>query len=178
MNSNNLFSTQTLSQINEIKIKYKGQTIAFCCSAFDILHCGHILMLEDCKNQADILVVGLHTNPTLDRASKNAPIQEYEEREIQIKGCKYVNEIIKYNTENDLYKILVSLKPDVRILGTDWKGKEYTGHQLSIPIHWHLRTHSWSTTYLRERVYQAEKNKRPTTFITQDTPTHYTIREV
>ena len=176
--SANLFSETTISQIQDIKKKYKGKRIAFCCSAFDILHCGHILMLQDCKKQGDVLIVGLHTNPNLDRDSKNVPIQEYEERLIQIEGCRYVDEVIKYATEDDLYKILVTLTPNVRILGTDWKGKEYTGHQLDIPIHWHPRTHNWSTTYLRERIYQAEKNKRTTTMITQDTPTHYTIREV
>ncbi len=178
MSSNNLFSQSTISQIKDIKRKYKGKKIAFCCSAFDILHCGHILMLEDARNQADVLVVGLHTNPNLDRHSKNVPIQEYEEREIQIKACKYVDEVIKYATEDDLLNMLIYLNPDVRVLGTDWFGKEYTGHQLTIPIHWHQRNHNWSTTYLRERIYQAEKNKRLTTIITQDSSSHYTVREV
>jgi glycerol-3-phosphate cytidylyltransferase len=157
--SNNLFSENTKNQIYELQLKYAGKTIGFCCSAFDILHCGHILMLEDAKRQCDILVVGLHTNPTLDRANKNKPIQEYEEREIQIKGCRYVDEVIQYATEDDLMNILCTLKPDVRILGTDWKDKRYTGCDLSIPIHWHNRDHNWSTTYLRQRIYEAEKIK-------------------
>jgi glycerol-3-phosphate cytidylyltransferase len=154
-----LFSEETVTQINAIKDKYRGKSIVFCCSAFDILHCGHILMLEDCKRQGDILVVGLHTDPTLDRENKNRPIQEYEEREIQIRGCRYVDEVIKYATEEDLHRMLRELTPDVRVLGTDWKGKEYTGHELPIKIHWHARDHNWSTTYLRERVYQAEFDK-------------------
>ena len=152
--SSNLFSKFTMNQITEIRDKHKGKKIGFCCSAFDILHCGHILMLEDAKRQCDILVVGLHTNPNLDRANKNKPIQEYEEREIQIKGCRYVDEVIQYATENDLMNILYALEPDVRILGTDWKDKRYTGCDLWIPIHWHIRNHNWSTTYLRERVYK------------------------
>jgi len=175
---NNLFSELTISQINNIKNKYKGKTIAFCCSAFDILHCGHLLMLEDAKNQADILVVGLHTNPNLDRDSKNVPIQDYKEREIQIKGCRFVDDVIMYATEDDLMNILLTLNPDVRVLGTDWMNKPYTGYKLDIPIHWHNRIHNWSTTYLRERIYQAEKLKRPVTFITQSSPNLYKIREV
>lgn len=178
MNSNNLFSFETLDKINEIKRKYKGKKIGFCCSAFDILHCGHILMLEDAKNQADILVVGLHTNPNLDRDNKNKPIQTYEEREIQIKGCKYVDEVIMYATEDDLMNILLALQPDVRILGTDWLNKPYTGYKLSIPIHWHQRTHNWSTTYLRNRIYEAEKLKQPVTFITQLSKNKFKISEV
>ena len=146
--------------IKDLLEKYKGKSIVFCCSAFDLLHCGHILMLEDCKRQGDILIVGLHTNPNLDRKNKNVPIQEYEEREIQIRGCKYVDEVIKYDTENDLYNILLELNPDVRVLGTDWKGKEYTGYDLPIKIHWHERNHKWSTTYLRERIYKAELQKK------------------
>ena len=148
------------TQINTIQEKYRGKTIVFCCSAFDILHCGHILMLEDCKRQGDVLVVGLHTDPTLDRKNKNKPIQEYEEREIQIKGCRYVDEIIKYDTEEDLYNILKELNPHVRVLGTDWEGKKFTGYDLPIKIHWHKRDHQWSTSYLRERVYEAELFKR------------------
>ena len=140
--------------------KYKGKTIVFCCSAFDILHCGHILMLEDCKRQGDILIVGLHTNPNLDRINKNVPIQDYEEREIQIRGCKYVDEVIKYDTEKDLYNILLELNPNIRVLGTDWKGKKYTGYDLPIKIYWHERNHNWSTTYLRERIYKAELRNR------------------
>ncbi len=154
-----IFSDETVLQIDNIKTKYKNNKIVFCCSAFDILHCGHILMLEDSKKQGDILVVGLHTDPTLDRDTKNKPIQTYEEREIQIKGCRFVDEVIKYATEEDLLKILNNLNPDIRVLGTDWKNKEYTGHKLSIQIHWHERNHNWSTTYLRERVYKAEQKK-------------------
>ena len=154
-----IFSEETTSQINSIKEKYDGKRIVFCCSSFDILHCGHILMLEDCKRQGDVLVVGLHTDPTLDRKSKNRPIQEYEEREIQIKGCRYVDEVIKYATEEDLHRMLIELNPDVRVLGTDWKGKKYTGYELPIKIHWHERSHNWSTTYLRERVFKEEQKR-------------------
>ncbi len=154
-----IFNANTVFQINEIKQKYKNKVIGFTCSAFDLLHCGHVLMLQDCKSKCDILVIGLHTDPTLDRDSKNKPIQEYEEREIQIKGSKYVDEVIKYSTEEDLYNILKTLNPDVRILGTDWKGKMFTGSDLDISIHWHDRFHDWSTSYLRKRVYDAENAK-------------------
>lgn len=156
-----LFSEDTQRQIESLRETYAGKRIGFTCSAFDILHCGHILMLEDCKRQCDVLIVGLHTNPNLDRDSKNVPIQSYEEREIQIRGCRYVDEVIQYATEQDLYSILVALQPDVRILGTDWKDKPFTGHDLSaIEVYWHNRDHNWSTSFLRERVYQAECKKR------------------
>lgn len=156
----NIYGEDTKIRIKNIKSKYDGQKISFCCSAFDLLHCGHILMLEDARKQGDILVVGLHTNPNLDRSSKNIPIQSYEEREIQIKGCRYVDEVIKYATEDDLYQILRELCPDVRVLGTDWKDKPFTGCDLPIPIYWHNRNHNWSTTWSRDRIYQAEYQKR------------------
>ena len=81
--------------ISELKKKYSGKKIGFTCSCFDLLHCGHCIMLEDCKTQCDVLIVGLQTDPTLDRKDKNKPIQEYEEREIMINSIKYVDEIIK-----------------------------------------------------------------------------------
>lgn len=138
--------------------------VGFTCSAFDILHAGHYMMLEYCKDHCDVLVVGLQEDPTSDvdyriktgGTNKNAPIQSYEERLIQIKGCRYVDYIIRYNTEADLYELLKELHPTIRFLGEDWKGKEFTGHDLDIPIHFNPRRHDYSTTSLRERIYVAE----------------------
>ena len=145
--------------INDFKKKYSGKKIGFTCSCFDLLHCGHCIMLEDCKTQCDILIIGLQTDPTLDRKDKNKPVQEYEERMIMIKSIKYVDEVIEYSTEAELYEILKLLNPDVRIIGTDWKGKKYTGHNLPINMYWHVRNHDWSTSGLRKRVYEREKEK-------------------
>jgi len=125
-------------------------------------------MLKDAKDQCDFLIVGLQTDPTLDleyrmktdNKQKNKPIQTYEERKIQITGCRYVDKVMEYSTEDDLYKLLRELNPDVRILGSDWKGKEYTGHDLDIQIHWHNRDHNYSTSSLRRRVYERESSKR------------------
>ena len=145
--------------IHDLKKKYSGKKIGFTCSCFDLLHCGHCIMLEDCKTQCDILIIGLQTDPTLDRKDKNKPIQDYEERMIMIKSIKYVDEVIEYSTEAELYEILKLLNPDVRIIGTDWKGKKYTGHDLPIKMYWHVRDHDWSTSGLRKRVYEREKEK-------------------
>ena len=155
-----IFSETTKEQIDFIKKKYVGKKLGFTCSCFDILHCGHAIMLEDASKNCDVLVIGLQTDPTLDRAEKNKPVQSYDERKIMINAIKYVDEVIEYATESDLLNILVYLNPDVRVLGTDWNGKEYTGHHLEIPIHWHRRDHNWSTSYLRKRVAYAEERKR------------------
>lgn len=158
--SANIFNEKTVQQIREIQNRYSGKKIGFTCSCFDILHCGHALMLEDAKRHCDVLVIGLQTDPTLDRDSKNKPIQEYEERKIMIQAIRYVDEVIEYATEDDLMSILEVLNPDVRTIGTDWQGKEYTGHNLPIQMHWHSRDHDWSTSYLRKRVFLAEAKKR------------------
>ena len=138
----------------------KGK-IGFTCSCFDLLHAGHVKMLEDAKNQCDYLVVGLQTDPTIDRPlTKNKPIQELEERQIMISGIKFVDEVILYETEDDLYSYLKGNKPDVRILGSDYEGEDFTGKDLNIPIYYHKRDHNWSTTSLREKVYEAELQKK------------------
>ena len=142
--------------------------VGFTCSSFDLLHAGHYLMLKDAKAQCDHLIVGLQTDPTLDLAyrmktdnkQKNKPIQGYEERKIQIEGCRYVDEIVEYSTEDTLYELLKKINPDIRILGSDWEGKEFTGHDLNIPVHWHNRDHDYSTSNLRKRVYEGELKKR------------------
>lgn len=150
---------KNLDHIMMLKKKYSDKKIGFTCSCFDLLHCGHCLMLKDCKNQCDVLIIGLQTDPTLDRKEKNKPIQEYEERKIMIESIKYVDEVIEYSTEAELYEILKKLNPDVRIIGTDWKGKPYTGYELPIKMYWHVRDHDWSTSNLRKRVYENEKKK-------------------
>ena len=141
--------------------------IGFTCSSFDLFHSGHYLMLEDAKKQCDFLIVGIQTDPTLDKnyrlktngKNKNKPIQTFEERLIQVSGCKYIDKVIKYSTEQDLYNLLVEIKPDIRILGSDWEGKDFTGKDLNIPIYFHNRSHSYSTSNLRKRVYNAELKK-------------------
>ena len=127
-------------------------TVGFTCSSFDLLHAGHILMLKDAKEQCDYLIVGLQTDPTLDRPEKNKPIQSFEERKIQLEAVKYVDEILKYNTEKELFEILRMLRPDVRILGSDYEGKYFTGAELNIPIYYHKRNHNYSSSNLRQKI--------------------------
>ena len=128
-------------------------TIGFTCSAFDLLHAGHILMLADAKRHCDKLIVGLHTDPTIDRPDiKNKPIQSLEERRIQLEAVKYVDKIFTYDTEKELYKNLLDIKPDVRILGSDYIGKSFTGDDLDIEIYYHKRNHNYSSTNLRKKI--------------------------
>ncbi len=131
--------------------------IGFTCGSFDLLHAGHIMMLKDAKKQCDKLIVGLQTDPTIDRPkTKNKPTQTLKERKIQLEAVKYVDEIIIYETENDLRKLIFDLDPDIRIIGTDWKSKPFTGYSLHIPIYWHERRHDYSTTNLRIRIKSEE----------------------
>jgi glycerol-3-phosphate cytidylyltransferase len=159
--SADLWSDQQAKAISAIVELRQKTKIGFVASSFDLLHAGHMLMLEDAKSRCDYLVIALQTDPTLDRPdTKNKPIQSYEERKIMVKGCRFVDSLIEYATEADLHKILVALKPDIRILGSDWEGKPYTGHELTdIPVYFHQRTHSYSTTALRRRVAEAEAAK-------------------
>ena len=132
----------------------------FTCSTFDLFHAGHILMLEEAKKQCEFLIVGLQTDPSIDRPStKNKPIQGVFERWAQLKACKFVDQIIPYATENELRDILLSFQIDVRILGEEYKGKEFTGHDIPMEFYFNKRKHSFSTTELRQRVVDAERIK-------------------
>ena len=131
----------------------------FTCGAFDLLHAGHILMLEEARSVCDRLIVGLQTDPTIDRPDKNKPIQSLDERKIQLRAVRYVDEIVQYNTEEELYELLQFINPEVRIVGADHRGKDFTGHDLPIKIYFNSRDHQWSTTELRERIYQNELEK-------------------
>jgi len=149
-------------KLNEIERDSVGQ-IGFTCGAFDLLHAGHALMLKECKEQCDYLVVGLQRDPSVDRPdSKNAPIQEYSEREVMLSSIRYVDEVAYYDTEADLVQLLQDLAPDVRIIGADWQGKQFTGYELVTRVYFNSRDHGYSTSSLRERVYQREYKKRVT----------------
>ena len=132
-------------------------------SAFDLLHAGHIKMLEEAKRQCDYLIVGLQTDPTLDRPEKNRPAQTVVERYIQLKGCKFVDEIVPYATEQDLEDILRSFKLDVRIIGDEYKDKNFTGRtyceEKGIALYFNVRDHRFSSSSLRKEVMEKEIKK-------------------
>ena len=149
-----------------MKLNYKGcGKIGFTCSTFDLLHAGHVTMLEEAKRNCDYLIVGLQVDPTLDRPnSKNAPIQSIVERQIQLAAVKYVDEIVMYSTERDLEDLLLTLPINIRILGVEYQDKEFTGkdicNQRNIEILYNGRDHSFSSTSLRKRVYESEVFRR------------------
>ena len=133
--------------------------IGFTCSTFDLFHAGHVMMLREAKEQCEYLIVGLQTDPTIDRPEKNKPIQGVFERFVQLNACVHVDEIIPYSTEKELRDILLSFKVDVRILGEEYQGKEFTGHDIPMEFYFNQRRHSFSTTELRQRVVDAESKK-------------------
>lgn len=132
-------------------------------SAFDLFHAGHIKMLEEAKRQCDYLICGVQTDPTIDRPEKNKPVQSVVERYIQLKGCVYVDEIVPYATEQDLEDILRSFKIDVRILGDEYKDKNFTGRsyceEKGIELYFNTRDHRFSSSGLRREVAEKENGK-------------------
>lgn len=126
--------------------------IGFTCSTFDLFHSGHIVMLQEAKSLCDYLVVGLLIDPTIDRpGKKNKPIQSSFERYVQLSSCRYVDEIIPFETEKDLVDMILTINPDIRIVGEEYKGTDHTGIGLC-PIHYNKRRHSFSSSDLRERI--------------------------
>lgn len=126
----------------------------FTCGAFDLLHYGHLLMLKEVREQCDFLIIGLQTDPSIDRPEKNKPIETVEERKFRLESCKYVDQIFLYDTEKDLYKLLEKLKPDVRFMGADWKDKtNYARDMLpEIKVIYNSRGHNHSSSNLRNKI--------------------------
>jgi glycerol-3-phosphate cytidylyltransferase len=127
----------------------------FVASCFDLFHAGHTMMLREAKRQCDYLIVGLQTDPTIDRPEKNKPVQSVFERFVQLEACRYVDEIVVYATEKDLMDILLSYPIDVRILGDEYKDRHFTGRDLEMEVYFNTRRHSFSTSELRARVIAA-----------------------
>lgn len=126
-----------------------------CCSAWDLLHAGHIAHLKEAREQCDYLIAALHTNPKIERAYKNTPVETIYERYSRLKGCKYVDEIIPYDTEEDLRNLMQVLKPDIRFLGDEYRTKEFANRDLPPRIIYTCREHKFSTTALRKRIKNA-----------------------
>jgi glycerol-3-phosphate cytidylyltransferase len=142
-----------------------GRRVGFTASTFDLFHAGHVVMLEEAKRVCDYLIVGIQVDPTLDRPeTKNKPVQSIIERQIQLAACRFVDEIMVYTTEKELEDILMSLPLNVRILGEEYRDKEFTGREIcekrGIEIYFNKRDHYFSSSDLRLRVYEAEKLKR------------------
>ena len=135
----------------------------FTASCFDLLHAGHVLMLKEARANCDYLIVGLQTDPTIDRPNKNKPIQSVTERFIQLSGVKYVDEIVVYATEADLIEIIRGFNLNVRFVGEEYRDKDFTGKQYcldnNIDIYYNNRKHSFSSSELRSRM----SNVRPST---------------
>ncbi|KVV16242.1 adenylyltransferase/cytidyltransferase family protein [Flavobacterium sp. TMP13] len=133
-------------------------------SAFDLLHAGHVRMLEEAKMHCDYLIVGLQTDPTSDRPEKNKPTQSVVERYIQLKGCKFVDEIIPYTTEQDLEDILRAFPINVRILGEEYKDVKFTGRKYcedkGVELLFNKRDHRFSSSGLRAEVFKCEYLKK------------------
>ena len=128
------------------------EVVGITAGAFDLFHAGHVLMLKDASNQCDHLIVALQTDPSIDRKEKNKPVQSMYERFVQVDACKYVDEIIPYETEDDLYALIMNNNIDLRIIGNEYRNKDFTAREIGIEIYYNARNHKWSTTELRERI--------------------------
>ena len=134
--------------------------IGFTCSTFDLLHAGHIVMLQEAKEHCDYLICGLLTDPTVDRPeTKNKPIQTPFERYVQLAGCRFVDEIIPFSTEQEIIDMILTIQPHIRFVGEEYKGTDHTGVGLC-PIHYNKRKHSFSSTDLRKRVIESSKGNK------------------
>lgn len=147
------------------KLKIEGKKVGIVFSAFDLLHAGHIAMLSEAKNHCDYLIAGLQTDPTIDRPdTKNKPIQTIVERQIQLAACRYVDEVVVYSTEQDLRDLLLILPVDVRVLGIEYQGTNFSGQteceKRNIDIIFNGRDHSFSSSSLRKRVTEAESIRK------------------
>ena len=147
------------------RLKDEGKKVGITFSTFDLFHAGHIAMLAEARNHCDYLIAGLQTDPTIDRpGTKNPPVQSIVERQIQLAACRYVDEIVVYSTEQDLRDLLLILPVDVRVLGIEYQGTNFSGQaeceKRDIDIIFNARDHSFSSSELRQRVSTAESLKK------------------
>tara|TARA_R110002012_G_scaffold81748_3_gene206784 strand:+ start:422 stop:850 length:429 start_codon:yes stop_codon:yes gene_type:complete len=138
--------------------------VGFTCGAFDLLHAGHVLMLQEASEVCDFLIVGLHIDPSAEREWKNKPVQSIHERFIQLEALKYVDYILPYHTEQDMHELLQILRVNVRIVGEEYRNQTLSGQnlheELGIKVYYNSRGHRFSSTELRDRVKRANKKSQ------------------
>lgn len=132
--------------------------IGFIAGSFDVIHPGYIYMFEESRNNCDYLIVALQDDPTVERPEKLKPILSLLERIKLLESIRYVDQILTYNTEEELLELLKLIKPNIRFLGDDYIGKKITGEDLKIPIYYLDRSHGWSTTKFKKEIYNQIKN--------------------
>ena len=142
-------------------VEYKMK-VGITFSTFDLLHAGHISMLRDAKEHCDYLIAALQSDPTIDRPdTKNQPVQTMVERYTQLSAVKYVDEVIPYQTEQDVEDILEMYHIDMRVLGEEYRNKDFTGLEIcrrrGIQLYFNKRDHRFSSTDLRKRVSERDK---------------------
>ena len=143
------------------QLKKEGKVVGFTASTFDLLHAGHVIMLQEAKTLCDYLIVGLLTDPRRDRPEKNYPIQTSWERWIQAQAIKAIDRVVPFDTEEDLENMIKVLKPDVRFVGEEYKGKPHTGHDIKgTQIIYNKRSHNYGSTQLRDKIFAQENEKR------------------
>jgi glycerol-3-phosphate cytidylyltransferase len=149
-----------VEEIDRFRSENRNLRIGVVASCFDLMHAGHVLMLKDARSRCDLLVAFLQTNPTVDRPHKNKPVLSFEERQILVEGCRWIDKVFVYTRESELYEGLRTLEADLRILGDDYCEARFTGDDLPTQVYFHDRSsHGWSTTKLRKRIYEMEKTK-------------------
>ena len=138
--------------------------VGFTCGTFDLLHAGHVLMLQEASEVCDFLIVGLHIDPSHEREWKNKPVQSIHERFIQLEAIKYVDYVLPYHTEQDMHELLQILRVNIRIVGEEYRNKPLSGQhlheELNIRLHYNNRGHGFSSTELRDRVKRANKKSQ------------------
>jgi len=143
------------------QLKKEGKVVGFTASTFDLMHAGHVIMLQEAKTQCDFLIVGLLTDPTRDRKNKNYPIQTSWERWIQAQAIKAIDRVIPFDTEEDLENMIRILKPDVRFVGKEYEGTEHTGWNIKgTKIIYNERAHNYGSTQLRNKIFEQENKKK------------------
>ena len=135
--------------MEEVRLK----RIGIVSSAFDLLHAGHVLLLKEARENCDYLIAALHTDPTIERPNtKDRPTQSTLERFLQLQGCKYVDEIVPYDTEEDLKNLMLIKNVTHIFLGSEYENTPYTGHDLYLNVTFHPRKHTYSSTRLRKKL--------------------------
>lgn len=120
---------------------------------FDVLHRGHLELLNYAKSLGDYLVVGIDTDERVkEKKGLTRPVNTKEERSFMLINLKAVDEVQYFSTDKELENLVKSVQPDIMVVGSDWKGKSVIGSYHASDLIFFDRIDEYSTTKIIQSI--------------------------
>jgi D-beta-D-heptose 7-phosphate kinase/D-beta-D-heptose 1-phosphate adenosyltransferase len=120
---------------------------------FDVLHTGHLLLFEYAKSFGDYLIVAIDSDERVkEKKGSSRPINFLWDRAFMLSNLYHVDEVITFSTDEELEELVKYYKPDIMVVGSDWKDKPVIGSQYAKELKFFDRIDEYSSTKIIQSI--------------------------